>query len=97
MTEILAESMDRYLQPYEELRERAVGQELGCLTRLGAAILRNRGMAAWLKFAANLLGSSQVFPREARLNPAPIPEIHQAEIVQVLVAMVLAAGQEGIR
>jgi hypothetical protein len=63
---------------------------------LGLALLRQRGLAAWLAISMDLLrrDATPVAPPALRADAAPIPAGVDAALVRTLATMALAACEE---
>jgi len=80
------------IEHYEALRQRAIGrQSVGVIW--GLAVLRKKGMAAWVKSWQNYAGSGMPSPKKSVPSTPCLPS-SSGEVVQVLAAMVWALQKE---
>jgi len=85
---------DALTERYEELRQRALGQQAGGMM-WGLVVLRTKGMTSWARTCQENTGSSiaHIPSRQSAPNASPLSAAGD-EVVHVLAGMVWALRKE---
>jgi len=82
------------IEHYEKVRQAVLGREASASSRWGQAVLVNRGVAAWMQAAGQLLAPLSPLPAAARVTEATLPSLVRQGLVHLMGEVVLSIAEK---